>query len=86
MLGNHEYNYKDFCKDVGDGNVEALRSCAISNTQINEFIMAKNYAVFRIAADNGKLDVLRYLEEKAPDKLPAMIASKNYDAFIYAAG
>ena len=33
----------------------------------------------------GRLDVLRYLEEKAPERLQAMIGAGNYSAFRYAA-
>jgi hypothetical protein len=48
-------------------------------------IEAGDYAAFRYAAENGHLDVLRYLEEKAHGRLQEMIGANNYHAFSYAA-
>ena len=48
-------------------------------------IGANNYYAFKFAAQNGHLDVLRYLEEKAPDKLAEMIGASDYRAFKLAA-
>ncbi len=46
---------------------------------------AWDYTAFRKAAENGHLDVLRYLGEKAPDLLKDMIEADVYQAFISAA-
>ena len=43
-------------------------------------IEANGYRAFQSAAQKGHLEVIRYLEEKAPTKIPSMIAADNFIA------
>ncbi len=64
---------------------ETLANDYLIQNQLQDMIAVDNYLVFRVAAENGHLEVLRYLEDKAPAQLQAMIAADNYFAFRFAA-
>lgn len=69
------------------GHLNVLKHIAemIGSKAFQDMVGIKSFSVFREAAEHGHLDVLRYLEEKAPDKLQDMIAAQNFYSFRWAA-
>lgn len=57
----------------------------LTRSQLQDMITYDSCAAFRGAAEQGHLDVLRFLETKIPDKLHDMIEAHNYYAFRWAA-
>ncbi|KTD53826.1 ankyrin repeat protein [Legionella santicrucis] len=56
----------------------------VSRELFQEMIKANNFRGFRYAAKFGSVDILKYLEEKAPQELQNMIAADNFNAFFAA--
>ncbi|MBN9227672.1 ankyrin repeat domain-containing protein, partial [Legionella steelei] len=56
-----------------------------SPEKLQAMIAADDYWAFMWAAENGHLEVLRYLESKAPAKVQEIIAAGNFAAFRWAA-
>ena len=48
---------------------------------LTSLIKAKQYFIFRWAAEHGEMNALGYLAEKKPTAIPAMITTLNFDAF-----
>ena len=53
--------------------------------EISHALVMSHELIFKTAVTIGYLGFLRHLEDKAPDKLQAMIMANNYDVFILAA-
>jgi hypothetical protein len=56
------------------------------NLSVQKIIQTNNFYVYRLAAGNGHVGVLQYLEAKAPSQIQDMIQARYFYAYRLAAG
>lgn len=75
-----------FSLAVALGSVSLLNALDIEPEVLKDMIQTNDYSIFRLAAENGHISILEYLESKVtPDVLQAMIQAKSYLVFRTAA-
>ena len=76
-----------FCKAAALGYFDILEHLVslLSMRALQTILAADNYAVFRMAAANGQLKILTYLETKACSAVSNLISADGYAAFRAAA-